>query len=109
MTFGQRLRELRRGKPPVGVLRQRLAQLSEAASKVTHLWDRLARCEDEFYPESPGACDEYQQELDEAILSLMRIADPDLWESRQQMHRAAVADQQTEALGGQSARQESET
>jgi hypothetical protein len=71
-------------KPPISVLRQRLAQVSDAASKVAHQWDRLARCEDEFYPEYPEACSEDQQALDEAILSLMRIVAPDLWEHRQQ-------------------------
>jgi transcriptional regulator with XRE-family HTH domain len=79
-------------KPPVSVLRQRLALVSDAASKVAHQWDRLARCEDEFYPECPEACSEDQQALDEAILSLMRIVAPDLWERHPAQGEAPDAD-----------------
>jgi hypothetical protein len=61
--------------------------LERLAQKVTAAWDRLARCQDEFYPEYPEACGEYIQELDEAVLLLMRFADPERWNQRQQMMR----------------------
>jgi transcriptional regulator with XRE-family HTH domain len=77
-------------KPPVGVLRQRLAHLGEAASTVTRIWDHLARCEDEFMPEQPGACGEYRDELDTAILALMRLADPERWQQQQDRLKAAT-------------------
>lgn len=71
-------------KPPVAVIRQRLAQVNDLACTVTRIWEMLAHCENEFYPEQPGACAEYQQNLDEAILALMKVADPERWERYQQ-------------------------
>lgn len=79
-------------KPPVAILRQRLADVMEKAQTVTRIWDHLARCEDEFMPEDPGACGEYRDDLDTAILALMRVADHDRWEQRQAAWRIAAAD-----------------
>ena len=39
-------------------------------------WDRLVACEAEFYPEYPGTCSEYQDELAAAIETLRRGGDP---------------------------------
>lgn len=64
--------------------------VEDLARKVTAAWDRLARCQDEFYPEYPGACSEYHDELDTAILEMMRFVDPERWNARQQMMREAA-------------------
>lgn len=66
------------------------AVVPRLARTVTRCWDQLARCEDEFLPEDPGACGEPRDHLDTAILELMRVADPERWEQRQQMMRDAV-------------------
>jgi len=63
--------------------------VTDLAVKVGAAWDRLARCQDEFYPEYPGACSEYHDELDTAVLELMRFADPERWNQRQAVMRAA--------------------
>ena len=60
------------------------------AQGVTAAWDRLSRCQDEFYPEYPGSCSEYHDELDTAILALMRFVDPERWNARQTIMREAA-------------------
>lgn len=77
-------------KPPVRVLRQQLAQISEVASNVTRLWDQLGRCEDEFLPEDPGACGELHDRLDIAIDGLMKLVDREMWDRRQAWMREAA-------------------
>lgn len=67
----------------------RLRAVEVRALAVVVAWDRLSSCQDEFYPESPGACGEYVNALDTAILDLMRIADPERWQRRQQVMREA--------------------
>lgn len=60
------------------------------AKEASAAYDRLSRCEDEFYPEYPGACSEYHDELDTVILEMMRFVDPERWNARQQMMREAA-------------------
>lgn len=42
-------------------------ELQAAIDRLAAAYDALARCEDEFLPQDPGACAEYQQALNAAI------------------------------------------
>lgn len=53
----------------------RMAPVVEAAKVVRAAWDRVCKCNDEFMPEYPHACDEWQQSLDGAIEKLVAAVD----------------------------------
>lgn len=46
------------------------AGIVAAANHVVACWEQLGRCEDEFMPEYPDACNEYRDALDSALSAL---------------------------------------
>lgn len=58
------------------------------ALDVTRIWDQLADCTDEFGDDARSACGELQDRLDAAILELMRAADHERWQKREQRMKA---------------------
>lgn len=65
-------------------------ELERRAIAVTRMWDALGRCEDEFMPEDPGACAEFQERLYTAIDGLMKLADREMWDRRQAWMRESA-------------------
>lgn len=65
-------------------------ELQRRAIAVTRIWDMLARCQDEFEPDDLAACGEYRDDLDTAILGLMKFVDRERWEQREQEMKAAA-------------------
>lgn len=52
-------------------LQARIAALEAALARLQIAWDELCRCDDEFIPEYPEACSEYQAGLDAAIRAVL--------------------------------------
>jgi hypothetical protein len=66
-------------------------ELQRRAIAVTRIWDMLARCSDELEPDDMAACAEYRDNLDEAIIGLMKMVDRPMWEQREQEMKDAAA------------------
>jgi hypothetical protein len=65
-------------------------ELQRRAIAVTRIWDMLARCSDEFEPDDMAACGEYRDNLDEAIIGLMKMVDRPMWDRREHEMKAAA-------------------